>query len=181
MAESMNSIYRFRLSSLLIAVTIVAVTVGWYINRSWQPSYKVMHLGGSQAMAPTITREILAVDVNAYRRAVPLRWDTVVLNPREQPGGAYVADVLRVVGLPGETISFSNGKLFVDGKPLTLPEQIHHLTFRCDLTNSDFVVHPYTVPAGHYYLLGDNPDAVTDSRTSGAFPRSDIRGRVSGR
>ncbi len=132
-------------------------------------------------MAPTITREILAVDVNAYRLAEPERWHAVVLRPREQPGGAYVVEVLRVIGLPQETVSFTDGRIVIDGQTVTPPEHLRGIRFHADVPGVELVGHPFTVPEGHYYLLGDNPEEARDSRMLGAFPEADIRGRVSGR
>jgi signal peptidase I len=173
--------FRFRLATLLVAVAILAVCMGWYVNRVLRrPDYKIMHVGGSRAMAPTITREYLAVDVNAYRLAKPARWDAVVLDPREQATGAYVAEVLRVIGLPGETVAFSRGQILINGQPVTPPERLRNITYHADVpgAKAEFAEHPYTVPAGHYYLLGDNPDEANDSRIRGAFTEADIRGRV---
>jgi len=43
---------------------LFAVCCAWYVNQiSVQPSQKIMHVGGSLAMSPTITREYLVVDV----------------------------------------------------------------------------------------------------------------------
>ena len=174
--------FRFRLATLLVAVAIFAVCLGWYVNRVLrQPDFKVMHVGGSRAMAPTISRDYLAVDVNAYRLAKPARWHAVVLRPREQPTGAYIAEVLRVIGLPGETVSFSDGKVVINGQPVTPPQHLRSIRFHADVPDVEFVGHPYTVPEGHYYLLGDNPDEANDSRMLGAFPEAEIRGRVSSR
>ena len=139
-----------------------------------------MHVGGSLGMAPTITREYLAVDVHAYRLAKPARWEVVALHPQEQPTGAYIAEVLRVIGLPGESVSISGGKIVVDGQAVTPPQNLQELKFSADVPNALSLEHPYTVPEGHYYLLGDNPVEANDSRTLGAFPEAEIRGRVSG-
>ncbi len=164
-----------------MVTTLVAAGLGWYVNRVMrQPDYKIMEAGGSLAMAPTITREYLAVDVHAYRRVKPARWEVVVLDPQEQPTGAYIAKILRVIGLPGETVSISGGKIIVDGQPLTPPQHLQQLTFSSDVADGQTRPHPYTVPEGHYYLLGDNPAEANDSRMLGAFPEAEIRGRVSG-
>ena len=174
--------FRFRLTTLLVAVAIFAVCLGWYVNRVLrQPNFKLMHVGGSRAMAPTITRDYLAVDVNAYRLAKPARWHAVVLRLQEQPTGAYVAEVLRVVGLPGETVSFSDGKVIINGHAVTPPQHLRSIKFHADVPGVKFVGHPYTVPDGQYYLIGDNPDEANDSRMLGAFPEGEIRGRVSSR
>ena len=174
-------LFRFRISTLLIVTTFVAAGLGWYLNRVLrQPDYKIMEVGGSLAMAPTIKHEYLAVDVHAYRLVKPARWEVVVLDPQEQPTGAYIAKVLRVIGLPGETVSISDGKINVDGQPLTPPQHLQHLTFSSEVADGLTRPHPYAVPEGHYYLLGDNPAEAIDSRMLGAFPESEIRGRVSG-
>ena len=156
----MNSpIFRFRLATLLVAVAVFAVCLGCYVNRVLrQPDFKLMHVGGSRAMAPTITRDYLAVDVNAYRLAKPERWHAVALRPRKQPTGAYVAEVLRVIGLPGETTSFSDGKVIIDGRPVTLPQHLQKIRFHANVPRVESGGYPYTVPEGCYYLLGDNPD-----------------------
>lgn len=176
-----RSLFRFRISTLLIVVTIVAAGLAFYVHRILrQPNYKLMHVGSSLAMAPTITREILAVDIHAYRLAKPARWDVVVLHPQEQPTGAYVAEILRVIGLPGETVSISDGKIVVDGQPVTQPQHIQSVRFSAAASDTNSELHPYTVPEGHYYLLGDNPAEAKDSRTLGGIPEAEIRGRVSG-
>lgn len=177
-----QSLLRFRLSTLLMIVGLFAACFAWYANHvSGQPAQRIMHVGGSLAMSPTITREYLVVDVNAYRHSRPERWHTVVMNPRVRPDGSTVAEVLRVVGLPGETVAFSDGRVVIDGQALTPPQRLQSITFHCDLPDVEFAEHPYTIPDGHYYLLGDNPDEAQDSRVVGAFPEADIRGRVSSR
>lgn len=172
---------QFKISTLLIAVTIVAAGLTFYIHRTQrQPNYKLMHVGGSLAMTPTITRELLVVDINAYRLAKPERWDIVVLDPQEQPTGAYLAEMLRVIGLPGETVSISDGKILVDGKSVTQPQHLQLVRFSADASDTHSELQPYIVPKGHYFLLGDNPVEAKDSRTLGGVPAAEIRGRVSG-
>ncbi len=178
----MKSLLRFRLSTLLMIVGLFAVCCAWYVNQvSRQTAQKIMHVGGSLAMSPTITREYLVVDVNAYRNSKPDRWHAVVMNPKVRPDGSTVAEVLRVVGLPGETVTFSDGSVMINGQALTPPQRLQKIKFHGNLPDVESVLHPYTIPEGHYYLLGDNPDEAKDSRLLGAFPEADISGRVSSR
>ncbi len=172
---------RFRISTLLIAMAIVAGGLSCYVERILrQPNYKLMHVGISLAMASTITREILAVDLNAYRLAKPARWDIVALHPQEQPTGAYLTEMLRVIGLPGETVSISDGKVFVNGQSVTQPQHLQSVRYSASASDPHSELQPYVVPEGHYYLLGDNPAEANDSRTLGAISASEIGGRVSG-
>ena len=178
----MKSLLRIRLATLMMIVALSAVFCAWYVNQvSGQPAQKIMHVGGSLAMSPTITREYLVVDVNAFRYSKPQRWHAVVLNPRERPDGSTVAEVLRVVGLPGETVTFSDGNVIINGHATEPPQRLQNIKFHCNLPDLESAEHPYTIPDGHYYLLGDNPDAAKDSRLLGAYPKADIRGRVPSR
>jgi signal peptidase I len=178
----MKSFLRFRLATLLMIIGLFAVCFAWYTNRvSGQPAQKIMHVGGSLAMAPTITREYLVVDINAYRNSKPQRWHAVVMNPKERPDGSTVAEVLRVVGLPGETVAFSDGNVIINGPAIEPPQRLQNIKFHGNLPYAQSAEHPYTIPNGHYYLLGDNPEEAKDSRVLGAYPKADIRGRVPSR
>ena len=140
-------------------------------------------------MEPTLPGRLwFPADMNAYRRAKPARWQAVVLRLQE-PNTVWV---FRVIGLPGETVSFSEGKVVIDGQPMVPPTYLPNqnggamrtlpaIRYHCDVPNVELVPHPYTVPDGCYYLLGDNPDEAHDSRLLGAFPEAEILGRVDGR
>lgn len=89
--------------------------------------------------------------------------------------------VKRLVGLPGETITISNGDIIVDGKALEEPLSIKKIRY----TNTDAFEGPYgsegaliTVPRDHYFMLGDNTAASRDSRYWGFVPKGNIEGKV---
>lgn len=72
--------------------------------------------------------------------------------------------VKRVVGLPGETLVYSDGKLYVNG---TYVEE----AFLKDVETSDFDV---VLNDDEYFCLGDNRPVSRDSRSYGAFKDEDI-------
>ena len=120
-------------------------------------------------MFPTLqTGDGLLVSGVDYFVTSPARGDIVVI--REQsPGGRYF--IKRIVGLPGETIRFTNNTLHVNGGPvdeLYLPEQSHVL----GLEDQE-----WELGEGDYFVLGDNRTGSTDSRTRGPIHRSRIIGR----
>lgn len=79
--------------------------------------------------------------------------------------------IKRVIGLPGETIEVNRGKVFINGKPIDEP----YLNQQADL--SDFG--PFKVPAGQFFMMGDNRANSQDSRsTLGPIPEDKIVGKA---
>jgi signal peptidase I len=105
---------------------------------------------GSHSMEPTLYDGQLAVTRSVRRRTPIRRGDLVVADSAEL--GLRV--VKRVIGLPGEHVDIRGGVVSVDGRVLAEPyatPSTYHGRF--------------TVPAGHYLLLGDNRDASDDARS----------------
>jgi len=85
--------------------------------------------------------------------------------------------VKRVIALPGQTIYSAGSKLFVNGRPLAEP----YLP-RVDPLGSAIPdasrQHPFRVPGGDFYMMGDNRQISCDSRYWGPIKGSSIVGRV---
>jgi signal peptidase I len=130
----------------------------------------------------------------------PLRGDIVVFfSPAD---GKRL--VKRVVGLPGDRIELVNNALIVNGTPIkyeSLPQKtINELPAgerpRHEFATEDLAAHPHpvmatpglpapstfgpiVVPAGKYFMMGDNRDNSFDSRFYGCVERRQIVGRAS--
>ncbi|MEO1280427.1 MAG: signal peptidase I [Pseudomonadota bacterium] len=133
----------------------------------------------------------------------PERGDVVVFKlPRDQETD-YIK---RVIGLPGDEIVVRSGVVFINGKevprksdgefktvsdtgrPRTIPQYIETLpngvTYKvldADPQGPFDNVGPYTVPAGNYFMMGDNRDNSTDSRALwgvGYVPHENLIGRA---
>ena len=100
----------------------------------------------------------------------PKRGEVIVFEfPDSNPNNPRKDFVKRVVGLPGETMRMFDGKVFVNEEVLNEPYLSHK-----DHSNASKV----TLGEGEYYVLGDNRTHSNDSRSWGAVPEANIRGKV---
>jgi len=119
-----------------------------------------------QSMEPNLhTDQRLIVEKVSYPLRGPRRGDIVVV----QVDGYDVPPIKRVIGLPGETIEIREGHVWVDGR--SLDED-----YLADIEQGDFG--PYTVPAGHVFVMGDNRNVSGDSRLFGSVPLTNVWGRA---
>jgi len=107
------------------------------------------------------------------------RGDVVVFKYPDEPERDFIK---RVIGLPGETIELRNKKVFVDGQPLQ-EDYVHFLDAghgSSEVTSFDVRERygPVQVPAGQYFVMGDNRDNSQDSRYWGFLPRHYIKGKA---
>lgn len=136
------------------------------------------------AMEPTIKAgESFRVDLSAYETADPQRWDVVVFRPPQSEIDRHNLKksqrwLFRVVGLPGEPISFNNNELLIDGKSVDLPHHLENVSYSELATGAE---DPFIVPKNSYYLLGDNSAKANDSRNWGSVPRDAIVGKLEDR
>jgi signal peptidase I len=155
---------------------------------------------------PIINKKIIQV-------GDPQRGDVMVFKYPKDPSQDYIK---RVIGVPGDKITYENKRLTVNGKPVEyqpmddyldderpvyhqqfkemLPGQQHRiLTMKDRRTldlgsvdnfphreNCDYSYDKFTciVPAGNYFMMGDNRDNSADSRYWGFVPDQNIVGKA---
>lgn len=108
----------------------------------------------SESMEPTIMVHDWTIgDRNAYSDEAPQRGDIVNFYQAEED----TIMVKRVIGLPGETVSFENDRVHINGEELDESAYLDDdVLTECDET--------FTVPDGCVFLLGDNREVSLDAR-----------------
>jgi signal peptidase I len=139
----------------------------------------------SSSMEPTIKQgEVVSVDLAAYSKSTPPRWDVIVYESPISGDGQWLG---RVVGLPGESIEIRSGSIVINGKEETLPSHLSigdyqpAKTENMALDGLSPVTFPFKIPQGSYFVLGDNVSNALDSRYWGALDGSKILGKVLGK
>jgi signal peptidase I len=136
--------------------------------------------------------------------SVPTRGEVAVFRQPKNPRIDYIK---RVIGLPGDTIQVKKGILQINGKPISrarlndyVQEDGRGTKFRLfqyretfpDNNFSHVIIEKsdderldntpeYTIPEGHYFMMGDNRDNSTDSRVEsevGFVPAENLVGRA---
>ena len=91
-----------------------------------------------------------------------------------QEGGDLVK---RVIALPGQTIYSSGNSIYVNGRLLAEPYLPHDDPLGPPIPDASSQ-HPYRVPPGEFYMLGDNRASSCDSRYWGPIKGSSMVGKV---
>ncbi len=92
--------------------------------------------------------------------------------------------MMRVVGLPGDTIEIRSNGLHINGNPATAPASLGiqpYLSPSPEIELSPEFTRPpspFTVPENEFYVLGDNVENALDSRYWGTVPIGTVHGKV---
>lgn len=163
LAESHSRLYRWEFVRQL-AITLLCGAICALILHFAVQNYVVE----GQSMLPTVRDgDHVLVDRIAYRIGEPARGDVVVF--RFPAPGSTFRLIKRIIGLPGDVVQVRPGAVMVNGQVLREP-YIHY--------PEQYSYGPARVPAGEYFVLGDNRWVSYDSHQWGFLPPDDIYGRV---
>ena len=109
--------------------------------------------------------EFVVVNRLAYRWSPPERGDIVVFRFPLNPDRRFIK---RIVGLPGDQIMISEGRVLVNGLELQEPY----------IAAAPRYTGEWSVGAGEVFVLGDNRNNSSDSQNWGMLPLGGIIGRA---
>ena len=145
----------FKEIAFYIIIIVVVVIIKLFI-------FSPIRVKGS-SMNPTLhSQDIMILDEISYRFGKIKRFDIVVIKYDNE----YL--IKRVIGLPGEEVSYQNNQLYINGKKVKEPFK-HKKT-------EDFT--SVKVAQNEYFVLGDNRTNSIDSRVLGSFKRKNIKGKT---
>ncbi len=169
MTERKHSLWFHLFDVLLNIVIILGVVV---LIRTFLVS--PFQVEGNSMISTLEDKEYIIINKLAYYIGEPKRGDIVVLRPPADSSRFYVK---RVIGIPGDEVVLRDGHVmvkeagateFVELKEPYLNEENSGNTY--PTRDSNGREKAYTVPDGHYFVLGDNRVSSSDSRS---FPETE--------
>jgi signal peptidase I len=165
----------------ILEVLIIAVVL--YIA-IWS-ALQTVRVDGDSMVNTLQNNDLLLASKISYYFGDPSRGDIVVLIPPSDPTKDFIK---RVVGIPGDTLQIdgSRSPTAVMIKPggkgpwqilqePYLPQKWDTNNFCCQPSGiASTTVSPITIPTGQYFVMGDNRNFSSDSRSFGLVPRKNI-------
>jgi signal peptidase I len=158
--------------TILAAVLLAGLLRAFAFQTFWIPS---------ASMVPTLgVYDRILVQKAFFTWHEVREGDIVVFSqpPLDRCGGSQGGDLVkRVIALPGQTIYSSGDTIYINGRPLAEPYLPHVDPLGPPIPDASRR-HPYRVPPGEFYMMGDNRAISCDSRYWGPIEGSSIVGKV---
>lgn len=169
-------------TEMIIVAIVLAVIIRCFLVQAYKiPSGSMMNtlMEGDYLLITRFNYDIkisipfTTIDIPITETGEPEHGDIIVFRYPNDPKQDYIK---RVIGLPGDTIEIREKQVFRNGKLIKEPYTrfVNPQSRIFGVDNVDKI----TVPAGHYFAMGDNRDASADSRSWGFVPRENIHGKA---
>ena len=146
----------------LVIPVIVALVIFGILQFS-VGSFKVY----GQSMLPTIKHgEYIMVIKTSYYFHSPQRGEVIVFH---SPHDSNSDLIKRIIAIPGDTVEVKGGKVYINNHPLDEDYIRERPYYKLSLQ---------TIPADHYFVLGDNRNNSADSHAGWTAPRENIIGKA---
>lgn len=151
------------LQIFLIALAIV-IPIRYFL---FQPFF----VSGASMEPNFQSGEYLLIDEISYRFREPQRGEVVVF---KYPKDSSVLFIKRIIGLPGETVEINDGKVIIYNLEFPKGKVLEEPYIKSDTVGNLKI----SLKKDEYFVLGDNREHSSDSRSWGPVPRKNIIGRA---
>lgn len=156
----LDDVIKFALIALLIVVPL-----RWFVAQPF--------IVRGASMEPVFENgEYLIVDQLTYRFEEPERGDVIIMRYPKDPDVFFIK---RIVGLPNETVELQGKRVIirrgVNEESITLDQSF----ISADRMRDEYGT--YALGEEEYFVMGDNRNESSDSRSWGSLPRDNIIGR----
>ena len=180
MSKQKKSVIREYAEAIIIAVVLALIIRSFVVQAFKIPSGSMEPtlLVGDHILVSKFLYgiKIPFTDIRLFPIRQPERGDIIVFVYPVEPDKDFIK---RVIACPGDTIEIRNKKVYINGKLLNDPYGVHveNTMFPAHLQPRDNLG-TIRVPAGKYFVMGDNRDRSYDSRFWGFVKESAIKGNA---
>jgi len=159
--SAMEDVIKFALIALLIVVPI-----RWFVAQPF--------IVKGASMEPTFQNgDYLIVDQLSYRFHPPMRGDVIIMRYPKDPTVFFIK---RIIGLPNETVELVGSHIVIQKNGDTPSITLDQSFLDPSRVSDEYAV--YTLGADEYFVMGDNRNESSDSRSWGPLPRNDVIGHA---
>lgn len=154
----------------ILEVVVFAIGIFFFVYLLIMRPHKIK----GASMTPNYPdAEYLLTQKVSYYLESPKRGDVVVFKPPISEEDEFIK---RIIGLPGEKIKVSGGKVYINNELLNE----NYLANDLYTSSGNFLSEgtEFTVPEGQYVVMGDNRPNSSDSRTWGPIAKNAITGKA---
>lgn len=143
----------------ILALTVLIFLVVRFVAQSY-------YVKGISMQPGLVNGQYVMVNKVTYLFHGPEHGDVIIFHYPKDVSQDFIK---RVIGVPGDTITTDRNHVTLDGKVLDEP----YISVPYNLEGKT-----WTVPAGQYFVMGDNRPQSDDSRTWGFVPQNYIIGKA---
>lgn len=137
-----------------------------------QYAVQTVHVLGSSMYATLHDNDLLVASKISYKLHPPQRGDIVVFKPPDEASRDFIK---RIIALPGERIHITNSVVYINGQVLREPYLPEKWTYNNNWPASG---QDQLIPPDQYFVMGDNRNHSSDSRTFGTIELNSILGKA---
>ncbi|MCJ7654492.1 MAG: signal peptidase I, partial [Dehalococcoidia bacterium] len=146
---------------------IAPILVGLAVFALFQVTVGSFKVYGSSMLPGIEEGDYILVSKAAYFFNEPQRGNTIVFHSPRDPNTDLIK---RIIAVPGDTVEIKDNTVFVNDTALVETSYT--------LEPPHYFMLPQEIPAGHYFVLGDNRNNSSDSHRGWTLPRENIVGKT---